>query len=341
MKTVIVALTRKGAMVADSIRNQLSSSLYLPERFWKELPGALPISGSLTQCVGKLFQEYEGIIFVSALGIAVRSVAPYIESKWCDPAVVVVDEQRQFAVSLLSGHWGGGNDLARLVARILRATPVITTASDLRGVKTPEMIAKELGFLVENRENLPCLSALCLEGESVVYMTDDETLKDRFPKDVVWVREIPPEAKGVILVTDKVVTFPTLPFLVLRPRRMVLGVGMRQGVVFSTLLSLVTDFLTEYGVAPAGVGVLASVERKCRESALWELASYLGVSLRFFSVAELKQVASRFPQSPRVERVLGVGSVARPSGYLASGGGNEVGYRCGEGVTLSLFRKVD
>lgn len=341
MKTVIVALTRKGAMVADSIRNQLPSSLYLPERFWKEVPGTLPISGSLTQCVGKLFQEYEGIIFVSALGIAVRSVAPYIESKWCDPAVVVVDEQRQFAVSLLSGHWGGGNDLARLVARILRATPVITTASDLRGVKTPEMIAQELGFLMENRENLPHLSALCLEGESVVYMTDDETLKNRFPKDVVWVREIPPEAKGVILVTDKVVTFPTLPFLVLRPRRMVLGVGMRRGVAFSTLLSLVTDFLAEYGVAPGGVGVLASVERKCRESALWELASYLGVSLRFFSVAELKQVASRFPQSPRVERVLGVGSVARPSGYLASGGGNEVGYRGGEGVTLSLFRKVD
>jgi len=337
MNIAIVAFTQRGVLCAQPLQQALGGHLYLPERLTRGREDALPFTGKLPEFVGNLFKAYEGIIFVSAVGIAVRAIAPHVKSKWEDPAVVVVDEEGNFAVSLLSGHWGGGNALTEKVARTLGATSVITTASDLWGIRTPEMVAKEHGLLVEHREDLPRLSALLLEGKMVVYVTDDEEIRQEMAQEVRWTRTIPPQARGVVFVTDRVVGVPKVPFLILRPRRFVLGVGMRRGISSEHLRVLVDDFLAVQGVAPKGVGKLASVERKRHEPALLDLAKFLETPIHFFAVAALKQVASLFPASERVERVLGVGSVARPSAFLASGRGKELGYFQGQGVTLALF----
>ncbi|MGC8777115.1 MAG: cobalt-precorrin 5A hydrolase, partial [Candidatus Caldatribacteriaceae bacterium] len=265
MKIAILAFTARGSLCARFLQQNLGGHVYLPERLVRDGEGTLPITGSLPEFVEKLFGTCEGIVFVSATGIAVRAIAPHVKSKWEDPAVVVVDEGRRFVVSLLSGHWGGGNDLTAKVARILGATPVITTASDLESIKTPEMVAKEHGFWVEHREDLPRLSALLLEGKTLVYVTDDEAIRQELAQDVMWVRAIPPQAQGVIFITDKTVEVPELPFLILRPRRLVLGIGMRRSISSGHLRTLVNDFLTAQGVARRGVGKIASVERKRHE----------------------------------------------------------------------------
>ena len=338
MKVAVLAFTQKGLGVALFLAQKRGWMVYAPERLAGR-EGVHPLTGEFRDSVGQVFRSYEGLVFVSATGIAVRGIAPHIESKWSDPAVVVVDERRRFVVSLLSGHWGGGNRLVEEVAALLGATPVVTTASDLSGVKTPEMLAQELGFLVEERQNLPQVSALLLEGEKVVYLVEDEELRKRLGDEVEVVSEIPPQARGVVFVTDALVQKPSIPFLVLRPRRLVLGVGMRKGVPFGKLFALVDGFLRQKGVALSGLGKIASVEEKRYEPALRELAVGLSVPLVFFSVEELRQVEDLFPISLKAKERLGVGSVARPSAFLASGRGREVGYFRGEGVMLALFQR--
>ncbi len=326
--------------MARAIQARLGSAGYTLEKLIPREGDLQPIRGSVREFTGWMFQGYEGLIFVSAVGIAVRAIAPHLKDKWRDPAVVVVDEQGKFVISLLSGHWGGGNRLAQEVAHILGATPVITTASDLSGIETPDVIAREYNFVVEARENLPKVTALLLEGEQVTYVTDDAMVWKLLHRRIQLFPQVPQEAKGIVFITDAVVEAPLLPFVILRPRNLILGVGLRKGISGVMLQTLVSDFFRAQGMALSGLGELASVERKKDDPALRALATMLSVPIRFFTVEELQKVAHFFPTSPRVQKALGVGSVARPSAFLASGGGRELGYFEGKGVTLALFRRV-
>ena len=86
--------------------------------------------GELVNSVGKVFNEYDGLIFIAALGIVVRLISPFIKDKFSDPAVVCVDTAGRFSISVLSGHEGGANDLSFSIAGALDALPVITTGTE-------------------------------------------------------------------------------------------------------------------------------------------------------------------------------------------------------------------
>ena len=120
MKTAVIAVTESAKSTAEVISSALSDCtlLYSREKGW------------LKANAGHLFASYDGLIFIMASGIVVRMLAPHIDSKYNDPAVVVVDDAERYAISLLSGHEGGANALTARVSTILNACPVITTASD-------------------------------------------------------------------------------------------------------------------------------------------------------------------------------------------------------------------
>ena len=125
------------------------------------------------------FEDCDAIVFIGACGIAVRSIAPFVKSKKIDPAVVVVDEQGQFAISLLSGHIGGANELTEEIAEILRAQSVITTATDLNDKFAVDVFAKKNGCFISDMELAKEISAALLAGKEVGFASD-------FP----WIGEI-------------------------------------------------------------------------------------------------------------------------------------------------------
>ncbi len=133
MKIAIVVITRRGESIALKIKRFLpKSKLYIPIKFPARGKGVVSFNGKLIDLTKKLFSEFEGIVFCMAVGIVVRVIARYIKDKYTDPAVVAVDEDGRFAISLLSGHEGGANRLAIHVANSLGAEPVVTTASESR-----------------------------------------------------------------------------------------------------------------------------------------------------------------------------------------------------------------
>ena len=146
------------------------------EALARRLAEALP--GSVSRCGGDVtlkgwtaehFAQDEALIFVGAVGIAVRAIAPHCKSKAADPAVVVVDEGGNFAVPLLSGHLGGANALARALAKACGAVPVITTATDVNGLFAVDLWAKAQNCAVLEPERIKRVSGALLAGQTVRY----------------------------------------------------------------------------------------------------------------------------------------------------------------------------
>ena len=141
----------------------------------KCLAGSLP--GSVTRCgqndislaewTSVQFVQSDALIFVGAVGIAVRAIAPHCKSKTTDPAVVVVDECGRFAVPILSGHLGGANDLARAIAAVCGAVPVLTTATDAHGIFAVDEWAKHQNCMVLEPERIKLVSGKLLAGQPV------------------------------------------------------------------------------------------------------------------------------------------------------------------------------
>ena len=151
-------------------------SRYLPD----------PISVSTSQWAGEQFRAgKEGVIFIGACGIAVRSIAPYIAGKKTDPAVLVIDECGKFVIALLSGHLGGANELALRCAGYLKAVPVVTTATDLHSRFAVDVFAKKNGCAIFHMKAAKEASAALLAGKSVGFYSE-------FP----WDGELP---EGLVL----------------------------------------------------------------------------------------------------------------------------------------------
>lgn len=121
--TAIIAITDAGKSIAKRLKNGLSTEVKL----------YFPTKGTLKELVGKVFNKdkFEGVVFIMALGIVVRLIAPHLKNKYLDPAVVTIDEKGGFAISVASGHEGGANNLAIELGNILNAEPVITTGSQV------------------------------------------------------------------------------------------------------------------------------------------------------------------------------------------------------------------
>ncbi len=169
VKVAIIAITEEGNKTAQELSGSMKDSrIYF-----------LLKPHTLRRTVEKVFGQYEGLIFIMALGIVIRVIAPLIKSKHIDPAVVVVDEHRRFAISALSGHEGGANRLASQVATLLHAEPVITTASETmkrlivgvgcRKGTSQEEILEAIDQALEkggcSREDIRCVATIDLKGE--------------------------------------------------------------------------------------------------------------------------------------------------------------------------------
>ncbi|MFD8522919.1 precorrin-3B C(17)-methyltransferase [Streptomyces capillispiralis] len=259
--------------------------------------------GPVPDAVRSAFAECERLVCFLATGAVVRLVAPLLAGKTSDPGVVCVDEGGRFAVSLLGGHGGGANDLARAVAGVLGAEPVITTATDAVGLPGLDT----LGLPVEG--DVAAVSRALLDGEAVALRAE-----------VAW--PLPPlpvadEGRYTIRVTDRLAG-PAEREVLLRPPTLVVGVGASKGAPVEEVLALVEDALREAGLSAASLAELATVDAKAGEPGIVEAARRLGVPLVTHGAAELARVEVPNPSDAPLDAV-GTPSVAEAAALLGGG----------------------
>ena len=312
-------LTRRGLDLAQGLASKLGGTVYALRRHAEEV-GAHPFD-SLPDLVGETFARHPGHVFVAAAGIVVRCIAPHLRDKMHDPAVVCLDQEGRFAVSLLSGHLGGGNDLAARCAEILGGQAVITTATDGAGVPSLDVLAAERDMTIGNPDRVRTVNGALLDNRPVQVFDpagalglagDGRFIEISDPAD--WKQGEP----GVwVSVQDDC---PDSDALWLFPRVLMLGVGCRLGVTTGEILSHVRTVFDERGLSMDAIGGLATVEAKRGEAGLLEAAEALGVKPVFYSTEKLEAVSVPNPSGAVFAR-MGVSSVCEAAALLLSEGG--------------------
>lgn len=264
--------------------------------------------GPVADAVRRAFAECDQMVCFLATGAVVRLVAPLLSDKGADPGVVCVDEAGRFAVSLVGGHAGGANELAREVGELLGAEPVVTTATDAVGVPGLDT----LGLPVEG--DLAGVSRAMLDGEPVVLERESGWPLPALPPNVGSPAE---PGAAVVRVSDRVRETAARE-VVLRPPSLVVGVGASRGAPVEEVLDLVRDALREAGLSVRSVAGLATVEAKSEEPGIVGAAERLGVPVVTYTAEELAAVAVPNPSGAPLAAV-GTPSVAEAAALLGGG----------------------
>jgi cobalt-precorrin 5A hydrolase len=320
-RTAVYALTEEGARTAETLAGRLDGDLFLPRGLSAEFEGKR--FDRLIDLVSATFPRYRRHVFVAAVGIVVRVIAPHIGSKSKDPAVVALDQRGRHAVSVLSGHLGGANRLAREVADLTGGTPVITTATDTEGLPSIDLLAQENGLAIENPSAVKAVNKAILNGQPIqVYDPEDRLgLKGgesgELPFRLVaaggdWGRSAP----GV-WVSWKIAE-PHPQRLLLHPPVLVAGVGCNRGTEAKEVLALVRETFLAHSLSLMSLQCLSTIEEKRGEEGLVEAARALKVPLLFFESKRLMTVEVPNPSST-VQRHMGVSSVCEAAALLKSG----------------------
>ena len=318
MKLAVIALTKTGAELAYKLEEKLEAvDLYLPAKVSSNRE-VDEFDSSLSQLVASLFSEYEGLIFVMALGIVVRILAPYLEDKRKDPAVVTIDETGQNVISTLSGHLGGANQLTTRIADLIEANPVVTTATDCQNKLAFDLLAQQFNCQIEPFANLKLANAALVNDRQVNIFTDLE-LNLELPANVncFSVQQLGEQNGFPVIISNQQVAV-NQDYLQLIPQNIVVGIGCRRGVSSRQVKEGVLFAVEKLNLKQASIKSIATIDLKQDEVGISEAADELGVPIEIVSRAEIKNSKLDHTSSQFVKEQIGVSGVCEPAAMLSS-----------------------
>ena len=339
-KTAIIALTRNGARMARTLAGSLDRdhALFIDRRFRKDDDSGEAFDLPLWPVVKRAFAGYSSLVLFLSAGASIRLLAPLLESKQTDPAVVCVDDAGSFCVSLISGHVGGADQLAQEVAVCLGARAVVTSASHASGTLAVDLLGREFGWrLKADSTTITRASAAVINGQPIGiwqgagepgWWPDGKPLPGNIAVYATLEDLAASACATALIISDTTSDLETLLAdkitVVYRPRSLVIGMGCRRGVPVEELESLLAEALRENGLSAECLAEIATAEIKRGEPGLEQLAERHGVPLSFLQADELNGVfetntGAITSKSERAHGLVGVWGVAEPAALLTAG----------------------
>ncbi|PKM58819.1 MAG: cobalamin biosynthesis protein CbiG [Firmicutes bacterium HGW-Firmicutes-4] len=343
-KWAIVTLSQDGMVLANRLAKHLDDrecQIYTKEKYANETTKI--ITTDITTFMGSIIGEYQIICCIMATGIVVRSIAPHLEHKSSDPGILVMDTNGKFVISLLSGHLGGANDAARLVAKRLGAQAVITTGTDVKGTMAVDVLAQKINCTIDNFTDAKDVTALILNNDPIALYNLENCDLDAviLPKNIETVTDLTEINKyaGIIMTTldTKKEDLP-IPSVKLVPRKLVLGVGCRRDTPGERIIQAIQETLTALNLNEKGIKSLATIGLKADEPGIIEAAAFFKAKKIIIPNEMVQMVQSRFEASDFVFKTTGLYAVSEPCGFVASGFGKCLlqKQKLG-GITLSVW----
>jgi cobalt-precorrin 5A hydrolase len=317
----VYAITRHGVRIAERLMAGLTGAdLFVSEKLFEAAPaGARRLPLPMGPLLADTFAAYDCHVFIISVGAVVRMIAPLLQNKKVDPAVLCVDDANRFTICVLSGHVGH--------------QPVITTASDAIGTLTVDILGREHGWTLDDMERNVTRGCAAVVNATPVLFVQETGEPDWWPEAkplpegvryATSLDAVDPAAYEILLIAtdrDLRATHPAhwQNAVVYRPRSLVLGIGCDRDTPVDLVERGVAALLEKHGLSAKSVKEVATVDRKQDEVAILALCERHGWPLRTFTAAELDVVSGIENPSEMVQKHVGTRGVAEPSALLAAG----------------------
>ena len=333
MKIAIISVSDKGRELALKLKENLDndSTIIKVDLYHKNVKKHLKIA----------FYEYDAIIAIMASGILIRSIAPYIESKTTDPAVLNIDDNGNFVISTLSGHLGGANKLTNKIAQFIDAIPVITTSSDVNKKLGIDVLASDLYLSINNTKEILFFNKAIIDGKKLTFVLNPNANKDyiRYYLEKNTLEMHVSLCYSEDVNEDEIIVSFEDHEIILKERKLVVGIGCRRGKSSSEIYTGLKKSLDELNIDESRVNMLASAEIKKDEKGLLELSKTLNKPINFVDLDRLKLFESSIIQkSEFVKSKFGIYGVCEPSALITAGFDSKLIYKktSYDGVTISM-----
>lgn len=333
MKIAIISVSDKGYELSLKLKEKLDqdSTIIKNDLFHKNVKKIFPI----------LFYEYDAIIAIMASGILIRSIAPLVESKTSDPAVLNIDDNGNFVISTLSGHLGGANSLTQKVAELIDATPVITTSTDVNKKLGIDVIARDLYFEIDNTSEILYFNKAVLDGNEISFTVNPNAnfdyLYDYLNENALKINiSISYSSK---ISPDEIFAEVDGHEITLKKRKLVVGIGCRRGKECVKIHDGLKKSFDDLNLPLSRIDMFSSVEIKKDEIGLLELSDKMGIPINFVDLERMKMFESKdIQKSEFVKSKFGIYGVCEPSALITAGFDSKLIYKktSYNGVTIAV-----
>ena len=297
------------------------------------------IKGGIKSIVPYAWNNYDGLVFISATGIAIRMINPLINHKTKDPAVIVIDDFSKYVISLLSGHIGGANELTHYISERMDALPIITTASDSRGIESIDLFAQKNNYYIEDLDSITALTSMMVNGKKIGFYSEDKNIINY--NNLIVLKELETvhkDIEGLIIISSTIIKDINIPHTILRPKNLNIGIGCKKDIEANKIREAIESSLKGAKLSSNSIKSIGTVEVKKHERGIIEASEFYNCSLKIFTVEEIREVEEMFQKSQFVKDTIGVYSVSEPAAYLLGG---ELIIRKSKhnGITISISKE--
>jgi cobalt-precorrin 5A hydrolase / precorrin-3B C17-methyltransferase len=321
----LIAPTPQGYQLALNLQAGLEDAVIWTKADVSSAISSLPqqvrtYKDGLAPTLEKLWQEYDSLIFVLALGAVVRLIAPLLDQKQQDPGIIAINAEERFVISVSGGHQGGADALARRVAALIGGKPIITSASESQDLPAVDLLGEPYGWKRGEGDWTAVAAAITQQEPVKVTQTCGWDLwRSSLPTVHPFIGDPTTETvKAHLWISDQQAPAMEVPVVAWHPRTLWVGIGCERGTSARILEQAIRQVLTAHGLAFGAIAGLVSVELKQDEVGLQEIAKHYDWPLRFFKAEELALEAVPNP-SLVVAGVVGTPSVAEAAAMKVTG----------------------
>ena len=328
-KVAVLAITKNGIQMSLKLKENFSDfEIFAPMKFSDNNEKIQWYEESSGQKIVDLFKNNDAVICLFSLGAVIRLLAPHIKDKKTDPAVIVIDDNANFVISVLSGHLGGANELSNKIAEKIGATPVITTAADVNKTIAVDLVGKEFGWKIEDDRNVTRISAFMVNKEEIgIFQNvgEKEWWKEKLPENITLFSTMEDmkssESKGCLIITNDDINDEEIlkDSVVYRVPDLVIGIGLHWDTSKDTISKGITETLEKFKLKKSMIARFVSIKKEKDVIGLIELGKEMKIPVEYINREELATISTPNP-SKTVQAFEGTASVSEAAAIKSSNG---------------------